>query len=96
MSREEKLRIFCYDVSCNKRRRKIAKCLEEVASRVQYSVFEARLSPNKLEQTIDDISEYLKDSDNLRVYTIGKSGEKLSKVYGSGVPIDNDSGFWLL
>ena len=40
MARGEMLTVFSYDVSKNKRRRKIARLLEDAATRVQYSVFE--------------------------------------------------------
>ena len=96
MPRSEKLRVLCYDVSCGKRRRKIARLLEDVASRVQFSVFEARLTRTTLDRVVNRIEEYLEDGDNLRVYTIGKPGERHCEIRGSGVPIERESGFWLL
>ena len=96
MARDKKLRILCYDVSCNKRRRRIARLLEEEASRVQYSVFETRLGPTALKRLIGKVEEHLEKGDSLRVYTVGQSGERHSHVYGSGAPIEHEAGFWLL
>lgn len=96
MSRSTKLRVLCYDISCDRRRRKIAKLLEEHASRVQYSVFETRLSKNALNRIVAQSLSLLSEDDSLRVYTIGKSGERQSQVLGSGAPIEAEAGFWLL
>lgn len=96
MSRSQKLRVLCYDVSCNKKRRRISKALEEVASRVQFSVFEARLSDAVLRRVVKQVEGLLDKGDSLRVYTIGRPGERRCEVYGSGVPIENETGYWLL
>ena len=93
---DSRLRVLCYDVSCDKRRRRIAKLLEEDASRVQYSVFETRMGPNALKRLVSKVVTHLDAGDSLRVYTIGRSGERQCDVYGSGVPIENEAGFWLL
>lgn len=96
MARNQQLRVLCYDVSCDKRRRRIAKLLEEEASRVQYSVFETRLAPKKLSRLVARLEAHLDKGDSLRVYTVGKTGERQCDVYGSGVPIEHEAGFWLL
>jgi CRISPR-associated protein Cas2 len=92
----QKLRILCYDVSSNKRRRKVARRLEDVASRVQYSVFEARLSAKVLKRVVADVEKLLENGDSLRVYSVGKTGERYCEVHGTGVPVDKNEGFWLL
>lgn len=92
----QKLRILCYDVSCDRRRRRIAKILEDVASRVQFSVFEGRLSKRALAVVVADATKHLDKDDSLRVYTVGQTGERHCVVHGSGVPIDCESGYWLL
>lgn len=96
MPRNQKLRIICYDVSCNRRRRKIAALLEDVASRVQYSVFETRLSPTVLRRLVSGITPLLDKGDSLRIYSIGRTGERHCEVHGSGVPIERNNGYWLL
>jgi CRISPR-associated protein Cas2 len=96
MSRDSHLRILCYDISCNKRRRRVATLLEDQGTRVQESVFEARLTDRKLRTLIKYLSRHLAATDNLRVYTIGKSGEQHCTVLGMGIPIEIETGFWLV
>ena len=96
MGRDQKLRVLCYDVSCDKRRRRIAKLLEEEASRVQYSVFETRMGPGALKRLVAKVEQHLGKGDSLRVYTVGRNGERHCDVYGSGVPIEHEAGYWLL
>ena len=96
MSRDTKLRIFCYDISSNKKRRKVSRILENRASRVQFSVFESRLTVCSLEKLVSKIEPLLEKGDSLRVYTVGAVGERQCQVYGSGVPIENGANYWLL
>ncbi|WP_137134455.1 CRISPR-associated endonuclease Cas2 [Rhizobium sp. FKY42] len=96
MSRYQQLRVFCYDVSDDRRRRRVAKLLEEEAVRVQYSVFEARMSDRASARLAASIEAVLAESDSLRVYTIGRSGETKCDVRGAGVPIETSTGFWMM
>ena len=96
MSREDYLRVLCYDVSCDRRRRRIARLLEDQASRVQFSVFETRLSTRALDRLVKQIEPHLDKGDSLRVYTVGRPGERHCAVHGSGVPIETETGYWLL
>ena len=96
MSRQNYLRVLCYDVSCDRGRRHIAKLLEDQASRVQFSVFETRLSASALDRLIKQIEPHLGKGDSLRVYTVGRAGERHCTVHGSGVPIETEAGYWLL
>ena len=96
MARDTKLRLFCYDIQSNTRRRRVAKALEQEASRVQFSVFETRLTDRATQRLAETISQFLADHNSLRVYTIGKSAEPKCQVYGSGIPIEAEAGFWLL
>lgn len=95
MARGEMLTVFTYDVSENKRRRKIAKLLEDAATRVQYSVFETRMTHQRAEVVAQRVSSLLGDGDSLRVYAIGADGERRSRVYGDGSPFESDEGYWL-
>ncbi|MBR9910615.1 MAG: CRISPR-associated endonuclease Cas2 [Gammaproteobacteria bacterium] len=96
MSRNSPLRVLCYDISSNKKRRRVARILENEASRVQFSVFETRITNRALEKLVSRVEALLDKGDTLRVYTIHATGEKHCAVYGSGVPIENDANFWLL
>jgi CRISPR-associated protein Cas2 len=96
MSRDTMLRVLCYDVSSDARRRKIAHILEASASRVRFSVFEARLTQLALRKVVAKAQMHLGKDDSLRVYTIGVAGERHCEVFGSGAPIEADGAFWLL
>ena len=90
------LRVLCYDISCDRRRNRVARLLEDHASRVQHSVFETRLTDTALARLVERAEKHLAKGDSLRVYTIGKSAERHCEVRGGGVPIEADATFWLL
>jgi CRISPR-associated protein Cas2 len=95
MARGEMLTVFSYDVTDDKRRRKIAHLLEGAATRVQQSVFETRVSRPRCDALSQRIAAMLGDNDSLRVYVIGADGEARSRVYGNGAPFESDEGYWL-
>lgn len=95
MARGEMLTVFSYDVSSDKRRRKIAKLLEDAATRVQYSVFEVRMTRQTTERLCQRLAAHLDDGDSLRVYVIGHDGERRSRVFGDGAPFESAEGYWL-
>ncbi len=96
MAGGDRLQIFTYDVSSNRRRRRVARLLEEEATRVQYSVFEARLTRKAAERLMAKIEKELDTGDSLRVYTVGRTGERQCSVIGDGVPVDSGAGYWLM
>jgi len=89
------LTVFSYDVSQDKRRRKIAKLLENAATRVQYSVFETRMTQSKAEILSQRLAALLGDGDSLRVYVVGSDGERRSRVFGDGAAFESREGYWL-
>ncbi len=95
MARGEMLTVFSYDVSRNKPRRKIAKILENHATRVQYSVFEARMTEVDANRICHQCASWLEEGDSLRVYVIGHDGERRSRVFGDGAPFESNEGYWL-
>lgn len=64
------LRVIVYDITDRRRRRKVAGALEEIAARVQESVFEARLSAAQLKRLRKRLLGMIADPDSLRIYTI--------------------------
>lgn len=96
MGNRRNLQVITYDISDDRRRRRIARLLEEVGTRVQFSVFELRVSDRKLGDLIEAAEAELSDGDGLRVYVCGKSGEQKSFSIGSGIDIDRDQGFWIV
>lgn len=81
--------LLTYDVPDDKRRLKLAKALEALGERVQYSVFEAYLTDKELEKLLKQTQKILnQNEDNLRVYVL--CGQCRSKVltYGNGKVTD--------
>lgn len=95
MARGEMLTVFTYDVGQNRRRRRVAGILEDVGTRVQQSVFEARLTRARAEALAQRIAAELGEGDSLRVYVLAADGEARSRIYGDGPPLEADADFWL-
>ena len=96
MARGEMLTVFAYDVSDNRRRRKLARVLEQVATRVQGSVFEARMTRRAAESAGRQAARHLGQGDSLRLYAVGADGLSRSRVLGDGPPFESTEGFWIV
>jgi len=81
------LYVLSYDISNDKRRRKLVAIMEGVARRVQYSVFEACLSPGALRKIIDKSAPFVKkeEGDSLRIYRVCESCRKHCVQIGGAV-----------
>lgn len=90
------LTVFSYDVVEDKRRRKIARLLEEAATRVQDSVFEVRMTKARADAVAKMLAALLGEHDSLRVYVLGEDGESRSRVFGNAAPFETVEGYWLL
>ena len=76
--------LFVYDVVDDKRRENVAKALEAVGTRVQYSVFETYLTKKELEVERKRLLELIDpDEDSIRIYFLCR--ECLEKVVTMGV-----------
>lgn len=96
MATREMMMVFSYDISDNKRRRRVAKRLEDAMSRVQKSVFEARMSRDAADRLAREVAAMIGPGDSLRVYAIGEAGYNRSAVYGASVPFEAPEGYWLI
>ena len=96
MARGEMLTVFSYDVSSSKRRRRVARMLEAEATRVQYSVFETRMTRRQCAALCQRTAAMLGEGDSLRVYVIGHDGERRSRVFGDALPFETAEGYWLV
>lgn len=95
MSDTPHLRLIIYDIADNRRRRRVAKILEERAVRVQESAFEARLSNAQLKRLTARLEGFATLDDSIRFYTIPNSA--LTKCHTIGGPMIADGArFWLL
>lgn len=89
------LTVFCYDITRDKVRRQVAAFLEDVAVRVQESVFEARMTARRAEDVSQRIGLLLDPGDHLRVYAVPAIALRHCRVEGSGAPIEEQD-FYLL
>ena len=75
--------IICYDVSDNKLRYRLAKYLEKIAVRVQFSVFKADLNKNEILR-LDNFAKKLlnngKDG-NMLIYAVDNELSGNERVY---------------
>lgn len=92
---ERPVRVFAYDVVSNRLRAKVADLLEEVAVRVQLSVFEGRLTDRELDRLMARLEPLFEPGDKLRVYTLPNSLLTDCRRIG-GAPLPEQQGFWLL
>ncbi|SDH79832.1 CRISPR-associated endonuclease Cas2 [Roseospirillum parvum] len=82
MAESRMLTVFCYDVSDDGVRRRVASVLEDAAVRVQGSVFEAWMSAPEAARVARVVARHLEDGDSLRVYAVGAEGLRRSRAYG--------------
>lgn len=84
--------IISYDISDDKRLRKIAKILEKQAIRIQFSIFYyPKATKQELHNLLEKILQiYDPKQDDIRVYNIKDSGITL----GSGIDLNNPYNFF--
>ncbi len=76
---------IAYDITDDKRRREVAKCLENYGSRVQYSVFEVLVSEEILKEIIEKLKRIINiREDSVRIYYICNSCLKKTFIIGEG------------
>lgn len=95
MASSKILHVFAYDVSDNKARGRIARRLEDRATRVQGSVFEARMTPAAAALLAEQLRVYLDAGDSLRVYPVVNRSLPRCIAHGRGLqPTATD--FWIV
>jgi CRISPR-associated protein Cas2 len=77
--------VVAYDSPNDKRRRKIAQLLDDVADRVQWSVFEGRLTSEQIEQTWRRVQAVANATeDKIRLYRLCTYCCDAARVAGGG------------
>ncbi len=67
------LYVIVYDITCDKRRKKVSDLLEGYGQRVQYSVFECILNQTKYSELQKRLRKQVKSSeDSIRFYPLSK------------------------
>ncbi len=78
--------VICYDISDDKRRRKVQKTLEGFGRRVQYSVFECEIDLKRLERLERKLNLVINDDeDNIRIYPLNQADLKRIRLLGCAV-----------
>ena len=76
--------VFCYDIASDKRRRKVADCLDSYGDRVQESVFELSVSQRRFERCFEGVSALIDAAvDQVAVYQLCGSCEHRRKYVGA-------------
>jgi len=75
---EKRKMLICYDITDEKRLRKVHKILSGLAMPVQYSIFEAELSNEQLECLKEKLLPCIdSDTDKLTIYRLFKANAKI-------------------
>jgi CRISPR-associated protein Cas2 len=75
--------IIAFDVSSNKRRRKLTDILIKVGYRIQHSVFEARLKSSELKDTLQKIEDVISaEEDKVYLWPMEKDSQKKAHFIG--------------
>ena len=84
---------ICYDIKDDRRRIRVAKALMDFGERVQFSVFEANLSPEELARLIRRVSQILHpEEDNFRLYPLCAACRSRIEILGQGT-VTKDADF---
>lgn len=78
--------IITYDISDDKRRKKVSDLLEGYGRRVQYSVFECVLEPAKYKELQKRLRQRVREEDSIRFYPLSRHTLQNVEVWG-GAPI---------
>lgn len=79
--------LISYDIPDNKRRTKLAKILEDYGERVQYSVFECRLTAKQIAKLTQELKGVLVEKeDSIRIYRLCAACEPEIKALGQAKP----------
>lgn len=77
--------VISYDISNNKRRRKVARLMENYGTRVQYSVFECRLSKARYEELYGRLATLMEDDHEGSIRFYNLCGNCVSRTATIGV-----------
>lgn len=67
---EAPLHALCYDISCDRERRRVDKLLKGYGSRAQKSVFECNLTPSQRQALLAALHELALKTGHVRIYRV--------------------------
>ncbi len=76
--------VISYDIEKDKVRNKIAKTLENYGKRVQYSVFECRITQKQYDKLYSELAKLMRDEEegNIRFYNICANCDAKTAIIG--------------
>jgi len=81
--------VISYDIPDNRRRSRVARILDDVATRVQYSVFEGVMEEPQLQATVARLQAVILPSeDRVRIYRLCAGCLKMARVLGEGALVN--------
>jgi CRISPR-associated protein Cas2 len=88
--------LVSYDISDDKRRRKVMQAMEDFGTRVQYSVFECYLSAAEVARLQDRLRPSVRhrDGDSVRFYFLDADSVGRTQVIGRGA-VTSDQSYYL-
>lgn len=86
--------VYCYDVEDDRTRARVARVLERQATRVQKSVFEARMTTRDAQALFDRLVREVDPGDSIRTYALPPASVARSMAHG-GAPLPEDGDFWI-
>ena len=73
--------IVAYDITDPKRLKKVAKILEKVGVRIEYSLFFVKTTKEEMTETAINISNIIDhETDDIRIYTVEEYGIAIGKA----------------
>lgn len=79
--------VVSYDIPDDRRRLRVMKLLEGYGRRVQYSVFECRLTPGHLREVERRLARLIRpEEDDVRFYVLCRSCQGMRRGLGRGQP----------
>ena len=85
------LLLIAYDIANQKRLRKVARLMQNYGVRVQRSVFECSLSPQRAARLIEKVKPLLKPrEDRIHIYRICESCRPKFTAFGTGNYLPQD------
>lgn len=82
--------LICYDISENRIRNKVARYLESLAVRVEYSVFLCDLAPKKLAAVRGKLLMMTVKSENRRLLMVPICADCEKEMWLEGAPVEKE------
>lgn len=83
--------IICYDIRDDRRRTRVARLLDDVGDRIQFSVFEVRLPTEAIGHLIDTLEREIdSQTDVVSCFAICEACRSCARTCGAGSPLTEE------